>query len=31
MIVSSANGTFADEVERKMFSELYPSVPVLCS
>jgi 3-oxoacyl-(acyl-carrier-protein) synthase len=28
MIVSSANGTFADEVERKVFSEFYPSVPV---
>jgi 3-oxoacyl-(acyl-carrier-protein) synthase len=28
MIVSSANGTFADEVERKAFSEFYPSVPV---
>jgi len=28
MIVSSANGTFADEVERKIFRELYPSVPV---
>jgi 3-oxoacyl-(acyl-carrier-protein) synthase len=28
MIVSSANGTFADEVERRVFSEYYPSVPV---
>jgi len=28
IIVSSANGTFADEVERKTFSEFYPSVPV---
>jgi 3-oxoacyl-(acyl-carrier-protein) synthase len=28
VIVSSANGTFADEVERKVFSEFYPSVPV---
>jgi 3-oxoacyl-[acyl-carrier-protein] synthase II len=28
MIVSSANGTFVDEVERKVFSEFYPSVPV---
>ena len=28
IIVSSANGTFADEVERKAFSEFYPSVPV---
>jgi 3-oxoacyl-[acyl-carrier-protein] synthase II len=28
VIVSGANGTFADEVERKVFSEFYPSVPV---
>ncbi len=28
MIVSSANGTYADVVERKVFSEFYPSVPV---
>jgi 3-oxoacyl-(acyl-carrier-protein) synthase len=28
MIVSSANGTFADKVEAKVFSELYPSIPV---
>jgi len=28
IIVSSANGTFADEVERKVFSEYYPAVPV---
>jgi 3-oxoacyl-(acyl-carrier-protein) synthase len=28
MIVSSANGTFADEVERKVFAQLRPSVPV---
>jgi len=28
IIVSSANGTFADEVERKVFCEFYPSVPV---
>jgi 3-oxoacyl-(acyl-carrier-protein) synthase len=28
MVVSSANGTFADEVERKAFVEFYPSVPV---
>ena len=28
MIVSSANGTFADEVEGKVFSEFYPAVPV---
>lgn len=28
IIVSSANGTFADEVERKAFSEFYPAVPV---
>lgn len=28
MIVSSANGTFADEVERKVFSRLCPSTPV---
>lgn len=28
MIVSSANGTFADEVERMAFSEFYSSVPV---
>jgi 3-oxoacyl-(acyl-carrier-protein) synthase len=28
MIVSSANGTFADAVERKVFSQFYPSVPV---
>jgi 3-oxoacyl-(acyl-carrier-protein) synthase len=28
MIVSSANGTFADELERKVFSEFYPLVPV---
>jgi 3-oxoacyl-[acyl-carrier-protein] synthase II len=28
MIVSSANGTFADEVERKVFGKLFPSVPV---
>jgi 3-oxoacyl-(acyl-carrier-protein) synthase len=28
MIISSANGTFADEVERRVFSEYYPSVPV---
>ena len=28
LIVSSANGTFADEVERKVFHESYPSVPV---
>jgi 3-oxoacyl-[acyl-carrier-protein] synthase II len=28
IVVSSANGTFADEVERKAFAELYPSVPV---
>ncbi len=28
MIVSSANGTFADEVECRVFSEYYPSVPV---
>jgi hypothetical protein len=28
IIVSSANGTFADEVERKTFNEFYPSVPV---
>jgi 3-oxoacyl-(acyl-carrier-protein) synthase len=28
IIVSSANGTFVDEVERKAFSEFYPSVPV---
>jgi 3-oxoacyl-(acyl-carrier-protein) synthase len=28
MIVSSANGTFADELERKVFSEFYPAVPV---
>ena len=28
VIVSSANGTFADEVERKVFGELYPSIPV---
>jgi 3-oxoacyl-[acyl-carrier-protein] synthase II len=27
-IVSSANGTFADEVERKVFSDAYQSVPV---
>jgi 3-oxoacyl-(acyl-carrier-protein) synthase len=28
MIVSSANGTFADEVERKVFGKLFSSVPV---
>ena len=28
MIVSSANGTFADEVERKVFNQFYPLVPV---
>jgi 3-oxoacyl-(acyl-carrier-protein) synthase len=28
IIVSSANGTFADEVERKVFGKLFPSVPV---
>ena len=28
ILVSSANGTFADEVERKVFSEIYPAVPV---
>ncbi len=28
IIVSSANGTFADEVERKVFREFYPAVPV---
>jgi 3-oxoacyl-(acyl-carrier-protein) synthase len=28
MIVSSANGTFADEVERKVFAQLCPSIPV---
>jgi 3-oxoacyl-(acyl-carrier-protein) synthase len=28
LIVSSANGTFVDEVERKVFDEFYPSVPV---
>jgi 3-oxoacyl-[acyl-carrier-protein] synthase II len=28
VIVSSANGTFVDEVERKVFDELYPTVPV---
>ena len=28
MIVSSANGTFADEVERTAFSQLLNSVPV---
>jgi 3-oxoacyl-(acyl-carrier-protein) synthase len=28
IVVSSANGTFADEVERKAFEEFYPSVPV---
>jgi 3-oxoacyl-(acyl-carrier-protein) synthase len=28
IIVSSANGTFADQVEAKIFGELYPSVPV---
>jgi 3-oxoacyl-(acyl-carrier-protein) synthase len=28
MIVSSANGTFVDEVEAKVFSEFYPSIPV---
>jgi 3-oxoacyl-(acyl-carrier-protein) synthase len=28
MIISSANGTFADEVECRVFSEYYPFVPV---
>jgi 3-oxoacyl-(acyl-carrier-protein) synthase len=28
VIVSSANGTFADEVERKVFGKFFPSVPV---
>jgi hypothetical protein len=28
MIVSSANGTFADEVERKVFGRLSPFIPV---
>ena len=28
MIVSSANGTFVDEVERQVFDEVYPTVPV---
>jgi 3-oxoacyl-(acyl-carrier-protein) synthase len=28
MIVSSANGTFADEVEAKLFGEFYPAIPV---
>jgi hypothetical protein len=28
MIVSSANGTFADQVEAKIFGEFYPSIPV---
>jgi 3-oxoacyl-[acyl-carrier-protein] synthase II len=28
VIVSSANGTFLDEVERKVFDEFYPTVPV---
>ena len=28
MIIGSANGTFADEVERMVFNEFYPLVPV---
>jgi 3-oxoacyl-(acyl-carrier-protein) synthase len=28
MIVSSANGTFVDEVEAKVFGEFFPSIPV---